>query len=197
MPRRPSADLIAEDERRQLRRQQDFRVAADAVAKALAKFEEVERVALFGSCARPLVREVPRFQPYRSLRIEIWHECKDVDLAVWLSRTDRLRELSRARNQAVSRLFAATQIGVANHQVDVFLLSAEDGRYLGRLCLYSSCPKGKLECLVPGCGATAFLRQHEDFVFAADALIPGKALTLFDRRVGAVAKAADLPSSDL
>jgi hypothetical protein len=65
---------IAEQDRYQRKRQQNFRVAADAVAAALS---EAEAIALFGSVARPLAR-VPRFQPYHRFGIEILHECKDV-----------------------------------------------------------------------------------------------------------------------
>jgi hypothetical protein len=123
MPRRPSRRDIAEEDRLQLKQQRDFRVAADAAAAALASFPEVQKIALFGSVARPLVREVPRFQPYRRLGIEVLHECSDVDLAVWLTSVDRLRELGRARSQATSRLFDSVGVGVAHHQVDVFLFA--------------------------------------------------------------------------
>jgi hypothetical protein len=123
MPRRPSSSEIALEDERQLKRQQDFLAAADAVAAALTAFAEVEKIALFGSAARPLAREVPRFQVYRRFGIELLHECKDVDLAVWLSRTDRLRDLWRAQSQAVSQLHARTGVGVAQHQINVFLLA--------------------------------------------------------------------------
>jgi hypothetical protein len=192
MPRKPSRREIAEEDRRQLKQQHDFRVAADAVAAALASFPEVEKIALFGSVARPLVREVPRFQPYRRLGIEVLHECSDVDLAVWLTRVDRLRDLGRARSKTTSRLFDSVGVGVAHHQVDVFLFAVSDGRYLGRLCTFASCPKGKPDCRVPGCGATAFLKQHEGFALAADAL--DNAVILFDRRSGAQTTAVALPS---
>ena len=65
MPSRPTARAIAEQDSLQIRRQQDFRSAADAVADALAQFDEVEAIALFGSVARLLRRDVPRFQPFR------------------------------------------------------------------------------------------------------------------------------------
>jgi hypothetical protein len=193
MASRPSRADIAEQDRLNQRRQQEFRVAADAVAAAFLAFEEVEAVALFGSVARPLCREVPHFQPYRRLAIEILHTCKDVDLAVTLRHLQRLRALARARGQALGRLFREAGIGVAHHQVDVFLFAAENGHYLGRLCTFAQCPKGRAECRVPGCGATAFLKQHEDFTLASDALGPGRAVCLFDRRSGASAKARDLP----
>src|SRR5262249_46469713 len=75
---------------------------------------------------------------------------------------------------------------------DVFLFAVSDGRYLGRLCSFASCPKGKPECSVPGCGATAFMKQHKGFVLAADAL--DNAVILFDRRSGTHAMAVALPS---
>jgi hypothetical protein len=189
----PSRAEIAEQDRDQLKRQRDFRVAADAVAAALSEFAEVQAIALFGSVARPLAREVPRFQPYRRLGIEILHECKDVDLAVWLTRTDRLRDLSRARGRALAKLFPATGIGVAQHQVDVFLFAADHNRYLGRLCYFAQCPKGKPDCRVEGCGAIPFLKQHENFVLAANAL--SAAVNLFDRRTGTRSNASELPQS--
>jgi hypothetical protein len=60
---------IAEQDRDQLKWQRDFRVAADAVAAALSEFAEVEAIALFGSVAQPLAREVLRFQPYHRFGI--------------------------------------------------------------------------------------------------------------------------------
>ncbi len=197
MPRRPSSSEIALEDKRQLKRQRDFRAAADAVAFALTAFEEVEKIALFGSAARSLSREVPRFQPYRRFGIELLHECKDVDLAVWLSGTDRLRDLGRARSQAVLKLHEWTGAGGAHHQVDVFLLACEDGRYLGRLCCFAICPKLKPECLVTGCGATPFLRQHEGFMLSFDALTGGNARVLFDRQAGIRTLAAELAQQQL
>jgi len=43
------------------------------------------------------------------------------------------------------------------------------------------CPKGKPECLVPGCGASLFLRQHEGFTLDPHAFEPQKTVLLFDR----------------
>ncbi len=120
------------------------------------------------------------------------HECKDVDLAVWLDHTDRLDALGRARNLAVNDLHARTGVGVAHHQVDVFLFAPATDTYLGRLCSYASCPKGKPECEVPGCGAVPLLKQHADFQIYPDALAEGRILRLFDRDRGWLAKAAEL-----
>jgi hypothetical protein len=192
MPHRPSAREVAEQDRFLLLRQESFRAAADAVTATFATFAEVQRVALFGSVARPLAREVPRFQPYRRLGIELLHECKDVDLAVWLTDMAGLSDLGRARNQAVSEVGSTAGPGVAHHQVDVFLLDFATDEYLGRLRWFASCPKGKPECRVPRCGETQLLRHHEDFIFADDALTD--AVILFDRQSGSKSLATQLPS---
>jgi hypothetical protein len=182
---------IAEEDCRMLDRQAHFRLAADAVTAELVGLPEVEKVALIGSVARPLWREVPRFAPFRQLGIPIWHECKDVDLAVWLDDLGSLRMLNRARSLAVQRLYEETQIGVAHHQVEIFILQAASDDYLGRLCAFSQCPKGKIECLVPGCGREPFLRQHADFTFWRQALNDDRIVRLYDRREGVLRRAAD------
>jgi len=192
MPRQPSRRDIAEQDRYQLRRQQSFRAAADAVAEQFINFPTVERVALFGSVAGPLTREVPRFEPYRRSGIGVLHESKDVDLAVWLTSLNGLRELGLARSKAASVVTDALGAGVAHHQVDVFLFDFEGGAYLGRLCTFATCPKGKPECRVPGCGATLFLRQHDDFRFNHGAL--SNAVILFDRQGGIRCQASNLPT---
>jgi hypothetical protein len=192
---RISQKQIDAENREMLERQARFRVAADVVTQALARFPEVEAVALIGSVARPLWPEVPRFSLFRQARVESWHECKDVDLAVWLTRLDRLRELNRARNTSVQRLLAMTGVGVANHEVDIFILEPGSDRYLGRLCKFGQCPKGKLACEVPGCGREAFLQQHEDFVFWSNALDEDRIMRLYNRREGIIRRAADTPAS--
>jgi hypothetical protein len=161
----PSQSEIDSEDESMRRRHRQFRMAAEAVAKAMSLLPEVEKVAVFGSVARPLEQEVPRFRKFRRARIEIFHECKDVDLAVWVSGLGRLKALQKARSRALNDLLATRNIGVAHHQVDVFLLEPGTNRYLGRLCRFGQCPKGKDECRVPGCGATPLLRQHEGFRF--------------------------------
>jgi hypothetical protein len=194
MSSRPSRRAIAEQDKHLLERQRMFRIAADAVAAALARFDEVEVVALFGSVAVPLWREVPRFSDYRRYRIEVWHECKDVDLAVWIGRLDRLRELERASARALASLLTERNLGIAHHQADIFLFEPGSDRYLGRLCHYATCPKGKRDCLVPGCGREPFLRQHEDFVFRPEiSLAEERIIRLYDKRQGILRRAEDVP----
>jgi len=68
------------------------------------------------------------------------HEPKDVDIAVWLDAATGLARLRVRRSRAVNQLWEEKEIGVAHHQVDVFLLDAA-GTYLGRLCCFNECPK--------------------------------------------------------
>ena len=180
-----------------LARQAAFRRAADIIAADLTKVPEVREVALFGSLARPLVREIPRFQPFKRHRIEILHECGDIDLAIEIDRLDNLAALNRARSRAVINLFKETGIGVAHHQVDIFLFGKGWNDYLGRLCTYAQCPKGKVECLTPGCGREPFLKQHEGFVLEPGALAVDRAVPLFERSSGFLRRACDLDATPL
>ena len=77
--------------------------------------------------------------------------------------------------------------------MDVFVLDPGTDRYLGRLCEFNRCPKGRPECLVAGCGAVAFLRQHEGFRWRPESLAGDAAVRLFDRATGRLSYAADLP----
>jgi len=187
---------IAEQNRVLLRRYRDFRRAADAIVASWQHRGEVMAVALIVSVAVAPRREVPRFAPYRRARIALWHECKDLDLAVWLSHLQDLDRLRRAKDRALRDHYARSGAGVASHQVDVFVLEPGTDRYLGRLCQFNRCPKGKLECLVPSCGAAAFLRQHEGFRWQPQALAGDLAVRLFDRDTGQIRRAAELPLPD-
>jgi hypothetical protein len=78
----------------------------------------------------------------------------------------------------VNQLWQEHGIGVAHHQVDVFIMEPGSDRYLGRLCIYSQCPKDKPECRVPDCGSTPLLRQHEDFDLNPSALLMDRCIIL-------------------
>jgi predicted nucleotidyltransferase len=176
MARRSLEEWIDEQDGYARRRHAEFRRAAEAVAAAFARRPEVRSVRLFGSVARP-----PRTTRTRR-GWEMLHHSKDVDLAVWVDGLDDLAGLNAARSRAVSRLFRETGVGVAHHQLDVFLFEPGSDRYLGRLCSFAVCPKGKPECLTPGCGREPLLRQHEDFTFDPDALTEDRVVRLFDRQ---------------
>jgi hypothetical protein len=194
MPRTPTKAMIAKDEHHLLERQRVFRCVGDRLTAALAECGDVEAIALIGSVAHPLRREVPRFAPYKQLRLPIAHECKDVDLAVWVSRVDGLDKLRRARGRVIKDVVAERGFGPAVHEVEVFLLEPEKNRYLGRLCYFRECPAAKRDCLAAGCGQQQFLKQHDNFSFWPQAIAEGAAVRLFDRAGGGIiAQAADLP----
>lgn len=177
--RDPTEAEIEEEDYYRKRHHESFRCGADYVTAAFAGLAFVQRVVLFGSVARPLERETPRQWRYRRAGVRLWHEIKDVDLAVWVSDLGNLKALQKARGRALNDLLADRNMGVAHHQVDVFLLEPGTDRYLGRLCHFGVCPKHKPECQVEGCGASLFLRQHEGFAFDARSLERGT--VLFDR----------------
>ena len=180
----------------QLRRQREFRMAADLAAGAWMAFAEVHAVALIGSVAKPLWKEIPRFRGYRRAGVEVWHECRDLDLALWIDSQDRLRELRRAGERAL-RLAYESGVGmsVASHQMDVFLFEPGTDHYLGRLCAFNQCPKGKFDCLVPGCGAIPFNKRVADFKPRADLLAGAGDAMLYRRGEGRLRSALDLPAT--
>jgi hypothetical protein len=176
MPRLSKQEWEAQENTYTARRHETFRKAGESVAAAFAEIPTVQAVALFGSVAKPPKLEVTRRGS------ELLHRAKDVDLAVWVDRLDDLAALKGARVRALRNLLAEQDVGVAHHQVDVFLLEPETNRYLGRLCDFASCPKGHADCDVPECGRTPFLKQHEDFEFYAHALSEDRVVRLYERR---------------
>lgn len=188
---------IEQQNRYLLRQQREFRMAADVVADALAAIAEVQAVAVIGSVAQKLWKEIPRFSEFRRARIEVWHECADLDLAVWLDSQDRLDQMRRALAQSLTAAFKAGKgVSVPGNRVDVFLFEPGSDRYLGRLCRYSTCPKGKLDCLVPGCGTIPFNKVVEGFRPYADIIASANDTTLYERGKGRLRSALDLPSVD-
>jgi hypothetical protein len=178
-----------------LRLQREFRVAADVVTDAWTAFPEVRAVALIGSVAKALWREIPRFSEFRRAGIEVWHECRDLDLALWIDSQDRLGALRRAAAQALRAAFErGAGTSVVSQQLDVFLIEPGSDRYLGRLCSFNACPKEKRECLVPGCGEIPFNKRIAEFTPRADLLEPAGYAMLYERGVGRLRSALDLPA---
>ena len=186
------AEIQAQN-RYMLERQQRFRMAADTVADAWMAFPEVRAVAVIGSVARPLWNEIPRFREFRDAGIEIWHECGDLDLALWLDSQDRLGELRRAAVLALREAYkAGTGTSVASHELDIFLIEPGTDRYLGRLCHFNRCPKEHRDCRVPGCGEVPFNKVFPEFSQRADLLAPAGHAMLYERGAGRLRSALDL-----
>ena len=185
---------IEEQNRYLLERQRQFRVAADIVEEGWMAFPEVQAIAVIGSVAKPLWKEVPRFRAFRREGVEVCHECGDLDLALWIDSQHRLGDLRRAANHALREAYeAGAGMSVVGHQLDVFLFEPGSDRYLGRLCSFSQCPKGKLDCLVPGCGETPFNKRIAAFAPHADLLAPAERAMLYRRGAGRLHSALELP----
>ena len=181
----PKTARLQQDNAFLLKAQQQFRQAADVVTEAWSTFPEVMTIAVIGSVARPLWKEVPRFAPYRRREIPLWHECKDLDLALWLDDLTGLGALRRAKAAALRREHEQQpDFGVADHQIDIFLFEPGTDAYLGRLCNFNRCPKGRPECTVPGCGTVPFMRQFADFSVWSDILADADNATLYTRDGG-------------
>lgn len=181
-PGPPDDEEIEGQNHSMLRRQRLFRWAAQWIAIVWSKTPAVQKVAAFGAVAQPLQLEIPRFREYRRYRIEVLHECADLDLAVWLSSLDDLKKL---KNEMAEGLFFVQQTpygGVAHHQVDVHVFDAGAGDYRGRLCIFGQCPKkGKRDCLAPHCGEHLFLQQFPNYRFRRAQFEAERKVVLFDR----------------
>ena len=181
-----SSGEIAQENAAMLKRRDSFRRLVEMIATGLSKLACVQKAVLFGSVAAPPTKEVPRFRRLRRARVAIYHECKDVDLAVWVDDLTQLRALKRAVSEATNvfnQLICQQEFlpGVAHHQVDVFIFEPSTNRYRGRLCTYGQCPKGKPECRVPGCGAQPFLQLYEDFEIHPRVFAERPCVVLFER----------------
>lgn len=171
---------LSADDRYTLRRYDEFRGAAEYVSAAFTAVPDVRRVALFGSVASS-----PRAEEQGRWRGRI-HEPKDVDLAVWLDAVPDLNQLRALCGRAVRQLWQEKEMGVAHHQVDVFLLDAS-GEYLGRLCHFNQCPKYRPQCQAEGCGRVPFLQQHDGFAFDVTAsLSPDRIHILYERALPSI-----------
>ena len=140
---------------------------------------------------------MPRFGPYRRARAALRHECKDIDLALWLGHLDSLDVLRWAKARVLHSLWDEAAIGFASHQVDVFILERDTDLYLGRPCDYNACPKRRKECRTPSCGGVAPLSQHEGFRWRAESSAEDRAVRLLERATGLQRRASDLPLLDV
>ena len=84
-------------------------MAADLIVEGWSQFSEIVSIGITGSVAKLLWKEVPRFAEFRARRIELWHECGDLDLVVWIESQHRLGELRRVRDLILRKAFESGQ----------------------------------------------------------------------------------------
>ncbi len=173
---------IHDQDRAMLLRQGQFRMAAKLLAGNLAEMAEVRKVVLFGSTALPLWKEVPRFSRLKHRRIKVYHECNNIDLAVWVTSPAGASHMRKAASSTVNDLVASgIHFNLAHHHFSIHLVDHASNRYLGMVCHYSQCPKHKPECQVPGCGADKFVQILPWFKFKPERLNSHNSLVLFER----------------
>jgi hypothetical protein len=81
---------IEEQNQLMLRRQREFRLAADVVTDAWMAFDEVQAVAVIGSVAKALWKGDPAVFGFSPRRDRGLHECSDLDLALWIETQARV-----------------------------------------------------------------------------------------------------------
>lgn len=183
----PDNDKIKVQAREQnehnLRRWREFRLTAEYIAHSLSEIPQIQKIALFGSVVRQPKKEQTRFWKFRKIGAEIYHYCKDIDMAVWLDMPAPLRQIQQIISRTVKQLTDEDKSRVAHHQVDVFLVEPGTNKYLGRLCKFATCPKkDKTRCkITPHCGEIQYLEQIQDFVMNPDDYLGDNAIVLFDR----------------
>lgn len=180
-----SVGELREEDRRMLLRQDGFRKAASLLARNLSEFPEVQKVLLFGSVALPLWKEVPRWSRLRSRRIKVFHECANIDLAVWTNSTANADQMRRSSSRVVTDLVEnEVHLSIAHHLFCIHLVDMATQRYLGMVCHYNQCPKKKEPCRVPGCGARKFVQILPWFHFKPHRLNSYNSQVLFERKPG-------------
>ena len=150
----PPPESLDEQNIRILRHQSVYRWAAQWVALTISKLPEIQKVVAFGAVAQPL-------QKVRRRQREVFHECADLDLAVWTLNFKALKELKNAMSDGLEFVQASSWGGVAHHQVDVHVFDAGTGEYRGRLCIFGQCPKsGKRNAGSGTAGRSRFFRRR-------------------------------------
>ena len=173
---------IAKEDLSMLRRQDQFRKAARLLTTKLAEMSAVKKVVLFGSVALPLWKEVPPHARLHARRIKVFHECRNIDLAVWVSTPSIADTIRRAHSSVVKELLDnEVHFGIAHHFFSTHLIDDVTGKYHGMVCHFGQCPKRKVECQVPGCGEHQFVRVLPGFRLKPERLHMLNSQVLFER----------------
>lgn len=152
---------------------------------------EVCEVRLFGSVALPLWKEVSCHSRLRRRGISVYHQCNNIDMAVWVTSPEGANRMRKTCSQVVQELNEREiHLSIAHHTFCLHLVDASEHRYLGMVCHYSQCPKHKPACAVPGCGAHKFVQILPWFRLKPERLDAFNSQILF-RREGFGEGAAD------
>ena len=182
--------------------------AVSIVSKEIAKVESVEKIAIIRSLAKNAkklmeLEDLAAMMPIEkgdywlhdnpALATEIHEEellharkyrakqIKDVDLAIWVSNTNQFGLIRRALSAGINEFISRGKYGVSNNEFDIFLIDSESNKFLGNLCRYATCPKGKDDCSVRGCGKVPHLQKFKQFTFFPDAANQDKRIDIYDK----------------
>jgi len=179
------------DDKNALKRHQSFIAVALMLAERLTEYPAVERISLFGSLAKPPVLEPhPYSKRLRERGVHIFHSPKDIDLAIWFSSLDNLGAIRKMMTKIVADMAEQTS-GLCDGSVELFVFDHQSGKYLGRVCHFSKCPR-YANCPTQGCGTPKYLKTKKDFVFYPDAISRVNSEILFERT-----PTVDLPNANL
>jgi len=171
----------SDEDKNALKQYQSFIAVAKELAERLITHSDIERIALFGSLARPPVLEPhPYSKRLRNRGIHIFHTPKDIDLAIWLSSLDNLGKIRKTMTQTISDLTKRTP-GLCDGSVEMFVFDHQSGQYLGRVCHFNQCPKGHSDCVDKDCGEPKYLKIMKGFVLSPDAVSRVNSQLLFER----------------
>ena len=181
-------DIVeSEYDKSALCRYQEFLYVAVKLAERLTEFPEVERIALFGSLAKPPYRERYRYKK----RIWAFHEPKDIDLAVWLSSLESLGSMRRVMATLVQEVIKKAP-GICEGAMELFVFDSKSSRYLGRVCHSKQCPRGDIDCMTEECGKPSHLKVENNFTLRPDAVSRINSQLLFERTPVNLASASNL-----
>jgi cupin 2 domain-containing protein len=180
------------EDKNALKRHQSFIAVVLELTERLIKHSEVERIALFGSLARPPALEPhPYSKRLRDRGVHIFHSPKDIDLAIWLSSLGNLGAIRKTMTKTISDMAEQTP-GLCDGSVELFVFNHQSGKYLGRVCHFSKCPKEHNDCFIQGCGTPKHLKTMKDFVLHPEAVSRFNSEILFERR-----PMVDLPNENV
>jgi len=142
----------------------DIKIAANYLIVEFNKDKNVEKIKIIGSISRPLSKEIVKSGKYKGKLL--YHNCKDLDLLIWFSNLNELEKLRKSRFIALNKLLDEKKIGIAHHQIEIFIVDSLTDKYVGRFCFYKKCPNNKIECIQKDCGKVKLLKKdNEDFIF--------------------------------
>ena len=171
-------DRTADADQHALSHYRDYIGIAMLLAERLGTFQEVTKIAVFGTLAQPPYREPhPKKEGIFSLHIP-----ENIDFAIWTSSLENLESFRRIRSTLLPKI-CDKRIKVAVIPIEMHLFSAQTSEYLGCVCHHRHCPHKTRPCQQsPACGVPQYLKISPDFISIAEFIYEDHCLRLFERQ---------------